>query len=462
VRVSTLLACAGTDEYVPPLLDDFQQEAIDRASETAGALARRIRRPLGDYGASRLGTAAGLRALNDAFGIRAYDVPPEACAEDDAADDAFAVGDLVVDLQTHFMADRPELWPRFANQVSIARDLAPDWWRGFDDLTSYDFAEYLRCVFLESDTAIAVLSAPPADDIGAHWLTNDELAATREMIDRLAGAGRMLNHTVVHPTEPGALERLEEWRDTLAPVAWKVYTLGRLVPPGRRGWNPESAWMLDDEEWGLPFLERVREVGVQTICTHKGLSGMVDNGSPRDVGPSARMFPDIDFVVYHSGFEGVAVDEGPYLAETADQGINRLVTTLAENNIGPGGNVYAELGTTWFAMVKRPVEAAHVIGKLLLAVGEDNVLWGTDSCFYGPTQPITDAFRAFQIPDALCEQFGYPKLTAQTKAKILGLNAARVYGIDADAARETFRHDDLAWTRAAIAEYRRDQPASSS
>lgn len=26
-----------------------------------------------------------------------------------------------------------------------------------------------------------------------------------------------------------------------------------------------------------------------------------------------------------------------------------------------------------------PLEAAHVLGKLLLAVGEDRILWGTDS-----------------------------------------------------------------------------------
>jgi predicted TIM-barrel fold metal-dependent hydrolase len=192
---------------------------------------------------------------------------------------------------------------------------------------------------------------------------------------------------------------------------------------------------------------------VTNICSHKGLSNLVDNGSPRDIGPCAKAFPDLRFIVYHSGFEGIAADEGPYTQETANEGINRLISSAAENGIGPGGNIYAELGTTWFCMVKRPVEAAHVLGKLLLAFGEDNIIWGSDGIWYGPTQPVIDAFRAFHIPPSMCEQYGYPPLTPAIKEKILGINAARVYDIDLAAAADRARHDDLAWTKAALAEY---------
>jgi predicted TIM-barrel fold metal-dependent hydrolase len=109
--------------------------------------------------------------------------------------------------------------------------------------------------------------------------------------------------------------------------------------------------------------------------------------------------------------------------------------------------VYAELGSTWFCLIRRPEEAAHVLGKLLLAVGEDRVLWGTDSIWYGPPQPAIDAFRAFQIPAALRERHGYPELTPERKAKILGLNAARAYWIELDAVRARAADDDLAWLR---------------
>jgi hypothetical protein len=96
-----------------------------------------------------------------------------------------------------------------------------------------------------------------------------------------------------------------------------------------------------------------------------------------------------------------------------------------------------------------------VLGKLLLAVGEDNVLWGTDSVWYGPTQQLIDAFRVFQIPIAMQQEFGYPALTDTIKDKILSRNAARVYGIDLVEARRNAENDDLAWVREAFAHYRR-------
>src|SRR5262249_23445770 len=99
-------------------------------------------------------------------------------------------------------------------------------------------------------------------------------------------------------------------------------------------------------------------------------------------------------------------------------------------------------------------EAAHVLGKLLGAFGEDNVLWGTDSIHYGAAQPLVDAFRAFQIPDSMCEEFGYEPITRQAKEKILGLNAARVYGLDVAETRALVENDDLGWAGAAVADIR--------
>src|SRR5690606_28838301 len=137
----------------------------------------------------------------------------------------------------------------------------------------------------------------------------------------------------------------------------------------------------------------------------------------------------VSFVIYHSGFE-VAVREGPYTEATVDRGVNRFISSIRGAGIAPGSNVYAELGSTWWHLLRRPDEAAHVIGKLLATFGEDNILWGTDSIFYGSPQGQIDAFRAFQIPLAMREQHGYPELTERAKAKILGWNAARLYDIE--------------------------------
>ena len=110
--------------------------------------------------------------------------------------------------------------------------------------------------------------------------------------------------------------------------------------------------------------------------------------------------------------------------------MNRLIASMEREGIGPNENVYAEIGSTWWYVMRYPDQAAHVLGKLLKHVGEDNVLWGTDCLFYGSPQPLIQAMRTFQISEELRERYGYPKLTKELKAKILGLNGAALYGVE--------------------------------
>ena len=90
-----------------------------------------------------------------------------------------------------------------------------------------------------------------------------------------------------------------------------------------------------------------------------------------------------------------------------------------------------------------------MLGKLLRYCGENNVLWGTDSIWYGSPQDQIQAFRTFQIAPALRAKHGYPEITPGLRAKIFGLNAARVYGLDVPAVR-------TAGLESARTAYRRD------
>lgn len=62
---------------------------------------------------------------------------------------------------------------------------------------------------------------------------------------------------------------------------------------------------------------------------------------------------------------------------------------------------------------------------------------------------MIDAFKRFQISNDLCEKFGYAKITKGDKAKIFGLNAARLYGVDVNAKQNPLPADSL--TRLKIA-----------
>ena len=461
--IPSFLQPLHTDEYSPRTPSKAVVEAVQRARGMAEGTAAGEEQ---GFWSTRFGTAAGLLAVNEAAGQRFYEVAPEAVEDIAAAQESLGGDQVVIDVQTHYVADRDTNTGQHLPEMY--KKARPDWFKGLDDLTGYSFAEYLRCVFVETETSLAVLSSSPGVDEYVQ-LYNSEMAATRRLFESLGGTTRLLNHSVVDPVVPTALDSMESWVETCQPRAWKVYTLGqanadpsaymfdtswRQTMPGK--WK--DGWMLDDDNLGRAFLDRVRELarvgGPSMICAHKGISGLIDTGSPRDIGPAAAAYPDLTFVAYHSGYEVTDEEEGPYTEETSDVGTNRLVKTLKENGLGPGDNVYGELGSTWFLATARPREAAHVIGKLLVALGEDNVVWGTDSVWYGPTQQLLDSFRAFQIPLEMQEEFGYPALTPAIKDKILSRNAARLYGVDLDEVRRNAENDELVWVREAAEYYR--------
>lgn len=456
----------SNDEYSPvphtPLLRRVKAQVQAEGPKAAA----RLSLPLADYWSGRQGTAAALRTLDKAYGGGFFNIPEEAELDQAAADAALGGDQLVIDIQTHYISERSAYKEWADLLIQIADFVAGDRFKGLDKIMrtqhqlGYSLAEYLRCIFLESETAVAVLSsAPGVEGHKMRMINNPEMVGTRELIDRLGGTGRLINHSVVHPNIAGDIQMMDRWRDWCNPAGWKVYTLY-----GAHGAGPfqvgDRAWALDDEASGLPFLQQVMNTGVRLVCAHKGVSGGAATGwdgpsSPKDVGPVAKAFPEINFIIYHSGYEPREgeQEEGPYSEATAHVGTNRLIKSLKDSHIGPRSNVYAELGTTWYLLMAHPREAAHVMGKLLSAFGEDNILWGTDSMFYGSPQPLIDAFRAFHIPAEYRELYGYPQLTPTAKTKILGLNAARLYGMDPKQVRAATRNDDLAWVRAAMKEY---------
>ena len=190
-----------------------------------------------------------------------------------------------------------------------------------------------------------------------------------------------------------------------------------------------NAWRLDD---GDPTLAPVGDAFIASRGRargpdHRRPQGPVDArsgySSPLRVarptsGRRPRAHPDGRFVAYHSGYEADVV-EGPYDDATARRrASNRLVASMQRRGRSDRTqNVYAELGTTWWALLDRPDEAAHVLGKLLVHVGEDNVLWGTDAVFYGSPQGQIQAFRAFQISEQFQERVRLPRAHRRDQAQ---------------------------------------------
>jgi hypothetical protein len=296
-------------------------------------------------------------------------------------------------------------------------------------------------MFLRSDTSMAIISSLPLlpEHSPESILVRDRV---RQVAHTLSHDDRLLVHGEAQPTHfplPVVLAGMEQMAMTYPLAAWKVYTHTPGIP-----------WWLDDHEPGVPqvgeaLIRKTVDLGLPRICVHKGLVPAPYN-DPVDIGPAARRHADVSFVVYHSGWEQ-GVTEGPYTPATAGHGTNRLISSLLTAGITPNSNVYAELGTSWFNLLRSPTEAAHVLGKLFKYVGEDNVLWGTDSIWYGSPQDQIQAFRTFQISEEFQTRYGYPSLTPAIKAKVLGTNALRLYGVKLVSGQPAFTRDELARIR---------------
>lgn len=300
--------------------------------------------------------------------------------------------------------------------------------------------EYIDLMFMQSHTTLAMLSAVPAVE-NELPIKNDEMAMSRDYINQLAHSQRVVIQGQVLPNDnlQKQLDGMQRLVEEQKIICWKVHT--EWGPNNVWGNAPDGYW-LDDMAVGIPFVEKARTTGVKTFCCHKGMPAPLfnpDHCSPRDIGPIAKMYPDTNWVVYHSGygFGGGLVGGGPEGAyqDGSMTGIDSTITVMKNSGIGPNQNVYVEVGGVWNQIMTDPTQAAHVIGKLLKYFGDDNLLWGSDAIWTAKPQPYVDAFWSFEITPEFQMMYGYPELTEERKRKILGLNSAKLFGIDASARR---------------------------
>ena len=304
------------------------------------------------------------------------------------------------------------------------------------------FEEYLRLIFLESDTTMAVLSGFPQLEcwegrtLGCgNPLGNEDIVRSRDRLNDAAASQRVVNHAMVVPNDqlPLQLDMMQKLVEDHGVGGWKLYT-------GFKG--DTDGWFLDDEQLGIPVIEKGLELGASIFCVHKGPSVVIfseEFNDPRDIGVVAKRFPDAKFVVYHSNitWKLSASQEGPWDpgGPMENVGVNAFIKSVIDNGVEPNSNVYAELGTAWLSVMTSTTAAQHLIGKLLKHIGEDNVLWGSECIWFSSPQPQLEAFRSLQISQEFQDMYGYPELTSEIKAKILGLNGARLYGVDPTAKR---------------------------
>jgi uncharacterized protein len=458
-RLPVKLDTTTNGEFAPVPLWSVHHYANRLAHETATVNAKRLGLGRRHFLVSACGAATSLLGMNAAYARAGFtggwfDLPDDAALDLQVAQAAVAGNEFIFDVQGHFVNPTgawTKLLPEGARPLQFAtEDARCEPHRGPGTL------DYLRCVgpdqfvkdvFMDSDTDLVVLSFVPSTREGEP-LKIEEAAATAGIVERLEGTHRLYLHGRVNPNQAGDVEGMDALAARYKISAWKTYTQ----------WGPDGNGFWMDDDAGLALIEKARRLGIRNIAIHKGLPfgrKSYEHSTCADIGRVAKRFPDVNFLIYHSGFV-TEQPEGPYDPKRSD-GIDALCTSLAANGIKPGANVYAELGSTWRFLMRNPDSAAHALGKLFRYVGEDNVLWGTDSIWYGSPQDQIQAFRTFQIAPALRDKHGYPEITRELRAKVFGLNALRIYPVPKDVLDKHLARDRVSVARA---EYRADPDPS--
>jgi predicted TIM-barrel fold metal-dependent hydrolase len=448
-------------EYNPMPQTREQQQVEARIATLADELSPRHGMGRRQFLASAAGMATAFLAMNEVFG-RVFDVSVAEAQQPGvaAAREQALAGQFIVDVQTHFVRDD-------FNQTGLL-DLAKyakQHWNpalaGENALARYKFENYVKEIFVDSDTKVALLSGAPFDDPTWDLLSNDQIVAARAAINRIAGSRRLLAHTVFTPKKQGWMDEIDRAISVLKPDSWKGYTIGDPLFPSKAG----SYWWLDDQKLMYPFYEKISKTGIRTICIHKGLlpadyekswPSVWEYATVKDVGRAAKDWPQLNFVMYHGALRPFMEKPDAVLAEFEQTGRIKWATDLAEIPAKFGvSNVYAEIGTAFATCaVANPRFAAAFIGTLVRGMGADHVLWGSDSVWYGSPQWQIEALRRLEIPEEMQKKHSFAPLgpaDGVVKSTIFGGNAARMYRIDTRSALGTISGDGIAAIRAEYA-----------
>lgn len=316
---------------------------------------------------------------------------------------------FVFDSHLHFWDASP------ANWVPGAEEYAKGWIECFhayqglgpaethwpiEKFQKYTVEDFERDVFVEGGVDVGVFQSTYLKEWYAKGFNDIEQNA--QLLERFPG--RLILNGRFDPREGTAgLEQLEADNERYDLKGVKLYTAE--WHQGSRGWK------LTDEA-AKPFYDKCVELGITNIHVHKGPTIWPLDKDAFDVSDVDHVATDyngrLNFVVEHVGLP--RIEDFCFMATQEP-------------------NVYAGLAVVVGGLMHaRPNFFSKVMGELLFWVGEDKMLFGSDYAIWEPKWQI-EGFLGWEMPD-LPEYADYPRLDESGKKKILGLNGAKLYGVD--------------------------------
>jgi len=454
----------SNEEFIPRPQNRQQKQVEHLIGEMAEEKSKKLGMDRRTFMGSALGLATCFLAQNKVYG-KIWDVDEVESMELAAYDEKWPKNEYcIIDVQSHFTNG-------FALNFRTDPMMKGMGFNLKNDADAYSFNNFVKEMYFDSETMMCVISGVPPNTPERYKDENGNLLQGRargggilpswlmgqsaKKLNEMAGSQRALCQGNLAPNhywdkvknvvdKQATIDQMERELHEYNISSWKWYCHS---DPGRTG----NGFQLDDEnsQW---FYEESRKRGMKLISVHKGYSyqsrtlGHLAN--PKDVEKAALNNPDFNFVVYHS-----AIEHGPnepnwaeadkFDPTTGDFEWHNILMDIKKRN-PKMNNVYCEIGSFFGVLViANPIMCMHGIGKNIKHYGADHVIWGTDCLWWGSPQWVIDAFKRFQITDEFCEKFGYKPLTKEDKAKIFGLNAARLYKVDVKAKRNQFPNDTL-------------------
>src|SRR6266852_6940792 len=382
---------ASNEEFIPPAQTRQQKKYEARLKEISERAAKKQGLSRRDFLRTGSGMAAALVALNQVFG-NCYDVAAAEVQDQQAFAEKWPKNQFIFDVQTHHV-DVSRKWyedtPEGRRTTLFFRLLRPKAGSIKESLELLNRVHYVKEIFGDSDTVMAIISGVPSRNWNQNPLPPDQMVATREYVNDLAGSQRVLSHGLLRPNlGKKELEEMERQVKELKIDAWKMYTGAELG---------EKAWFMDDEKVAYPFWEKTKKLGVKNLCVHKGLPLGAFNEkacTPLDLEKAAKDWPELNFIVYHSGFRGfggIAKGTGEKVVDPKSDDpqeipwISYILRILKKNE--KIKHIYFELGSTFGQLsAAKPETCLHMLGQMVHVAGADHILWCTDSIWGGSPQ----------------------------------------------------------------------------
>ena len=201
----------SSDEFMPAPQTAKQKEFEKRVKAIGAELAPRFGMSRRAFFKTASGMAAAFLAMNDTYGPMFGVSRAEAQTPELANARALALrGQFIMDMHTHFLRDDTKIQTFVNQRMAVGK---AGWNPALVDrpqtIEDLKFANYLKEIYLDSDTKVACISGAPSEVPGDWFLTNEMKVKARATINAIAGSRRSMCHAIFTPGYPGWMEQID-------------------------------------------------------------------------------------------------------------------------------------------------------------------------------------------------------------------------------------------------------------